>query len=445
MLSKSGQYIGTSAPYLVLIAIVIHSLVLLFFPGRSFGRIYIDINAPSIQKFRIAIPDIKNLTKQSRHQELTAKLTAVISNDLDCSGYFSRIGKESFLVGEEDTLTPGSIRFKDWSVIGAELLLYSSYTCIGNSLEIEMRLFDVFSGRQILGKRTLGDIKNYRQLVHRLSNEIILTLTGHAGIFLTRVVFVSDTSGHKEIYRCDYDGHNVRQLTKDKVLAILPRLSPDGKKEAYTSYKEGSPMLYLKDLASGSEKRLSGRSGLNSGVSWAPGGRTLAMTMSRKGNPDIYRVDLNGKILKRLTTYWGIDVSPSFSPDGKRLAFVSDRSGSPQIYILDPAAGKTERLTFNGTYNTSPSWSRLNRIAFVSRNNGNLDIFSMDTNGSGLRRLTENQGKNENPCWSPDGRHIVFSAKRDASYSLYMMNANGQNQRKISLFSGNHTCPSWAR
>ncbi|MBW1900214.1 MAG: Tol-Pal system beta propeller repeat protein TolB [Deltaproteobacteria bacterium] len=444
MLSKSGPSFGTSAPYLVLLALVIHSLVLLFFPGRSLGRIYIDINAPSIQKFRIAIPDTKNLTQQNRHQELATKLTAVISNDLDCSGYFSRIGKEAFLVGEEDTLTPGNIRFKDWSVIGAELLLYTSYTCIGNSLEVEIRLFDVFSGRQILGKRALGDIKNYRYLVHRLSNEIILTLTGHAGIFLTRMVFISDTSGHKEIYVCDYDGHNVRQVTRDKILAILPRLSPDGKKVAYTSYKEGGPMLYLKDIASGSVKRLSGRSGLNSGVSWAPGGRTLAMTMSRKGNPDIYRVDLNGKILKRLTTYWGIDVSPSFSPDGKRLAFVSDRSGSPQIYVLDPASGKTERLTFNGTYNTSPSWSRLNRIAFVSRNNGNLDIFSMDANGGGLRRLTENQGKNEGPCWSPDGRYIVFSAKRDGSYSLYMMNANGKNHRKISLFSGNHTSPSWA-
>lgn len=444
MLSKSGPSFGTSAPYLVLLALVIHFLVLLFFPGRSLGRIYIDINAPSIQKFRIAIPDTKNLTQQNRHRELATRLTAVISNDLDCSGYFSRIGKEAFLVGEEDTLIPGNIRFKDWSVIGAELLLYTAYTCMGNSLEVEIRLFDVFSGRQILGKKALGDIKNYRYLVHRLSNEIILTLTGHAGIFLTRVVFISDTSGHKEIYVCDYDGHNVRQVTKDKILAILPRLSPDGKKVAYTSYKEGGPMLYLKDIASGSVKRLSGRSGLNSGVSWAPGGRTLAMTMSRKGNPDIYTVDLNGKILKRLTTYWGIDVSPSFSPDGKRLAFVSDRSGSPQIYVLDPASGKTERLTFNGTYNTSPSWSRLNRIAFVSRNNGNLDIFSMDANGGGLRRLTENQGKNEGPCWSPDGRYIVFSAKRDGSYNLYMMNANGKNHRKISLFSGNHTSPSWA-
>jgi len=443
MVLKAESPTDTSRPGLVLIPFVVFSLILFFSPGHSSGRIYIDINAPSIQKFRIAVLDFKNLTQQNRHQDLGAKLTAVVSNDLDLSGYFSRIDKEAFLVGEDDPLTPDNIRFKDWSVIGAELLLYTSYTCIDKSLEIEVRLFDVFSGRQILGKRILGDMVDFRRLVHRLSNEIILTLTGHTGIFLTKLAFVSDTSGHKEIYVCDYDGHNVRQVTKDKIIAVLPRLSPDGKKIAYTSYKEGSPILYLRDLTTGAEKRLSGRSGLNSGVSWLPGGNNLALTISRNGNPDIYRIDLNGNILKRLTTYWGIDVSPSFSPDGKKIAFVSNRSGSPQIYILDLDSGKTARLTFDGNYNTSPSWSRLNRIAYVSLNNGNLDLFSIDAGGGRLRRLTENQGKNEDPCWSPDGRYIAFSSTRDGSYNLYIMNANGQNHRKISFLSGNHTSPSW--
>jgi TolB protein len=440
---KSGPFAATSSPCRVLGTLVIFSLMLFFFPGQSDGRIYIDINAPSVQKFRIAIPDFKNLTRQNTHQDQAAKLIDVIINDLDYSGYFSRIDKAAYLVGEGDPLNPSDIRFKDWTVIGAELLLYGNYTCIDKNLEVEVRLFDVFSGSQLLGKKVLGDITKYRDLVHRLSNEIILTLTGHPGIFLTKLAFVSDTSGHKEIYTCDYDGHNVRQVTKDRIIAMMPRLCPDGKKIAYTSYKEGSPMLYLRDIVTGSEKRLSGRAGLNSGVSWFPGGNSVAMTISQNENPDIYMVDLDGKILKRLTTFRGIDVSPSISPKGDKVAFVSDRSGSPQIYVLDLSSGKTDRLTFNGQYNTSPSWSCLNQIAYVSRD-GKFDIFSIDANGGQLRRLTENQGNNEDPCWSPEGRYIVFSSKRDGAYGLYIMNANGQNQRKIKLFSGNQTSPSWA-
>ena len=443
--SRSRRFHGKSRSGLIPFALAVLLLLLFSFPVYSPGRIYIDINAPSVQKFRIAIPDFTNLTKQHKHQDLVSRLEDVISNDLDLSGYFSLIDKDAYLVGENSTLTPGNIQFKDWSVIGAELLLLGRYTCIGNSLEVEVRLFDVFSGRQILGKRALGDRNTYRFLIHRLSNEIIKKLTGHEGIFLTKLAFTSDASGHKEIYTCDYDGHNVRQETKNERIALLPRLSPDGEKISYTSYREGSPMLYLKDLKTRVVKRLSGRAGLNLGVSWSPEGSKIALTMSRKGNPDIYTVDLDGNILKRLTTYWGIDVSPSFSPNGKKIAFVSNRSGSPQIYVLDQATGKTERLTFNSSYNTSPSWSSLDRIAFASITNGNLDIFSMDADGGRLKRLTENQGKNEDPCWSPDGRYIVFSSNRDGPYNLYIMNANGQNQRKITSFAGNHASPSWGK
>ncbi len=425
-------------------------LFLSFFlcPVHSFGRIFIDINAPSVQKFKIAIPDFKDLSSQNKRPGLASKLPEVISNDLDLSGYFSPMDKEAFLEENEGSISFENIRFRDWSVIGAELLVLGTYTCIGSSLEVEIRLLDVFSGRQILGKRTLGDLNHYRYLIHRLSNQIIETLTGHAGIFLTKVAFVSNASGHKEIYTCDYDGHNVRQITRDKSIALLPRWSPAGEKLGYTSYKEGGPMFYLKDIASGAVRRLSGKTGLNIGASWSPDSSKIALTLSPKGNPDIFTIDLNGKVMKRLTNYWGIDVSPSFSPDGSRIAFVSNRKGSPQIFVLDLKSGKEERLTCfpegKGQYNTSPSWSSLNRIAFVSMNQGHFDIFTMHMDGNRLTKLTENQGNNEDPCWSPDGRYIMFSSDREGPYRLYIMNANGQNQREITFFDGDHTSPSWA-
>jgi Tol biopolymer transport system component len=152
--------------------------VSLLFPMHCFGRIYIDINAPAIRKFNIAIPDFKNLSLNNEHPELVRDLPGVISNDLDCSGYFTPMDKQAFLEDSDSASTPEDIRFKDWSVIGAELLLKGNYTCIGGNVEVEIRLFDVFWGRQILGKRALGDISSYRHLMHRLGNDVIQTLTG---------------------------------------------------------------------------------------------------------------------------------------------------------------------------------------------------------------------------------------------------------------------------
>ncbi|MCJ7683050.1 MAG: Tol-Pal system beta propeller repeat protein TolB [Desulfobacteraceae bacterium] len=418
--------------------------IFFLFPGAASGRIYIDVNAPSIPKFSIAIPDFKNLDIDKKHSELSKKMPGVISNDLDLSGYFNPMDKEAFLDEKGGALTSEGINFKDWSVIGAELLLTGGYTCIGSRLEVEVRLFDVFWGRQIIGQRALGDISGYRHLMHRVSNQIILKLTGHNGISLTKLAFVGDATGHREIYVCDYDGYNVRPITRDKSIAILPRWSPDGKKIVYNSYKHGGPMLYLKNIASGAVRRMSGRSGLNIGASWAPNGKEIALTMSHKGNPDIFTLDLQGKILKQLVKHWGIDVSPAFSPGGDKIAFVSNRSGSPQIYILDIGSGSVERLTYEGRYNTSPSWSSSDQIAFVSMKEGRFDICTMDPAGGRLRRLTENEENNEDPCWSPDGRYMMFSSNREGRYHIYIMNANGQNQRRITPKKGNQTAPSWA-
>ena len=431
------------SPFLFLIIVALSAFFLM--PRPSSALIQIQIDGPSSRKFQIAIHDFKGQSSQSQCKGIAADLLSVVSSDLDFSGYFNLIGKKAYLVDEGADLSPESIRFKDWSAIGAELLLLASYNCTGGRLEIEARLFDVFSGQQILGKKVSGSKDHYRHLGHRLSNEIVLKLTGHPGIFLTRLAFVSNASGSKEVYISDYDGYNVRQVIKDYSIALLPRLSPDRKQITYTSYKEGEPTLYLRNLASGRVKQLSGGPGMISGVSWAPDGAEMALTVSKKGNPDICIMDLNGTITDRLTTYDGIDVSPSYSPDGNRIAFVSDRSGSPQVYVLDIASGKSTRLTYNGKYCTSPSWSSLNRIAYVAIVDGRLDIFSIDANGGPAKRLTINQGKNEDPCWSPDGRYIVFSSNRGGRYSLYIMTANGQNQKKIKALSGNQTCPSWVR
>ena len=421
----------------------------LLIPNTGFARIYIDINAPSIQRIKIAIPDFINLSAQKEHPELTRALQEVVSNDLDLSGYFTPMDREAFLDEDDSSSSLGEIRVRNWSVIGAELLLKGAYTCTGGSVEVEVRLFDVFWGRQLLGKRVLGKIEKHRSLMHRIGNEVISTLTGHKGMFLSKLAFVGTSSGHKEIYVSDYDGHNVQQITSDRSIALLPGWSPQGDKITYSSFKDGGPMLFITDISSGKVRRISARKGLNIGAAWASDGQRLALTLSHKGNPDIYAIDLTGKIIDRFTYYWGIDVSPAFSPDGKKIAFVSDRSGSPQIYVKDLITGKEERLTFEsdiliGNYNTSPAWSSSNRIAFTGMNDKQFDIYTIDSDGSNLRRLTHNQGKNEDPCWSADGRYIVFSSNRDGGYHLYIMNANGQNQRRITFLEGEETSPSWS-
>jgi TolB protein len=431
----------------VLLIVILWAAVVLP-PGPAEARIFIDINAPAVQKLQIAIPAFSTRASGAAEPGFGGKLADVVSNDLELSGYFVSIEEEAFLPGALKDVARDEIRFKDWSMIGAELLLACTYSAIGQRLELEVRLYDVFRARRLFTKRLLGKRDEYRNLAHRLSNEIIHLLTGQKGMFLSRLAYVNRRQGKEEVYKelftCDVDGHNAEQLTFDKGLSLLPRWSPDGKKLLYVSYKDGGPMLYLKDLGTGVDRRISARNGLNIGAAWAPGGEQIALTLSHGDNPDIYTMDLKGNILDRLTRHWGIDVSPAYSPDGRKMAFVSNRSGSPQIYVRDLESGEERRLTFEGNYNTSPTWSSLNRIAFAGMDNGRFDIYTINEDGTGLQNLTQGQGNNEDPCWSPDGRYLAFSSNREGGYHLYLMTAGGQNQTRITFQKGEQTSPSWS-
>jgi TolB protein len=444
--TKAGSRSSIAASVaLSAVRVVVFLAVLCFVSNTGWARIYIDINAPSIEKLKIAIPDFRNQSPDAASPGLVNDLPRVLSNDLDLSGYFTPIDRAAFLAEDSSAMTADQIRFKDWSTIGADLLVKGAYSAVGQSVEVEVRLFDVFRGRQILGKRILGRTDDYRDLMHRIGNDIVYLLTGQKGIFLTKIAFAGTATGQKEIYVCDYDGYNVKQITNDKSIALLPRWSPQGDKLFYNSYKEGEgPALYMLDMVTGRNTKVSGRKGLNIGAAWAPDGQSAALCLSAEGDPDIYRIDLSGKIIGRVTNGFGICVSPTFSPDGSKIAFVSNRAGGPQIYVRDLKEGREERLSFEGKYNTSPAWSSLNRIAYTGMEDGRFDIFTIDPGGRGLRNLTNGQGNNEDPCWSPNGRYLGFSSNRDGGYHLYIMTANGQNQRRITVLKGEQTSPSWS-
>ncbi len=443
-ISASGTLLDMSTPLRMPIWILVLVSGIIFGAGDVEGRLYIDITAPSMRKIPVAIPDLKYVGPGDEQPGLGSELSGIISNDLDLSGYFQPLDKASFIERPGSGMTRETIHFKDWSVIGAELLLKGGYEFIGNQLRVEVRLFDVFSGKQLYGKRALGSVDASRYLMHRFGNEIIQALSGHPGPFLTRMAFVGTSTGHKEIYIADYDGHNLKQVTSYDTITLSPRWSPSGERMIYTSFRNSATMLFMHDMIEGSSRKISDRKGLNIAAAWKDE-EEIALTLTISGNPDIYLIDTEGGILKRLTSHWGIDVSPAFSPDGKKMAFVSNRSGSPQIYVLDLVSNQVERLTFQGNYNTSPAWSKLDRIAFAGASDNRLDIYTISPDGRDLRRITQDQGNNENPCWSPDGRYIAFSSDRNGGrHHIFIANANGENQRQVTFFEGDQLSPSWA-
>ena len=233
------------------------SLQALGFPGVLLSRATINIDFPAAKKIPITIPDLA--LQGAADPALGGQMAQLLAKDLDFTGYFQWVDPKGFL-GKDEGRTPD---FRAWGLTGAELLVKGFYQSAGPGLQAEFQLYDVQQGKMLLGKQYTGTPRDYKKMVHRFADEILFLLTGESGIFQTQIVFVSTTSGKKEIYLADFDGGNFQRLTHHNSISLSPRWSPRGNEIAYTSFKDGNPSLYLLELPGLQSVRISHRPGLN--------------------------------------------------------------------------------------------------------------------------------------------------------------------------------------
>jgi len=421
-------------------------LALFIMPGLCHADYnYIDINNPFLRKIPIAIPVFSILPGSKANKPVLKKASDILSDALEFTCYFKMLDRGAFLIDPDNPplITP-KINFNNWVSIGAELLITGGLSKNKNTIAMELRLFDTFKEKKLIGKKYEGPASDLRQMIRRFCSEVIYHLTGNRGIFNSKIAFLSTGSGNKEIYICDFDGFSPKQFTNNKCINLFPAWSSDLKYIAYTSYLKGKPDIYIKQLK-GKHSSIIDQKGINLAPAWVPGRFELAATLSFSGDQEIYLLTGTGKIIKRLTRKWGSDVSPTWSPDGKKIAFVSNRAGSPQIYIKNIDSGQVERLTFNGQYNTQPNWSpRGDQIAYCALEKGRNNIFVVDIKSRQPIQLTFDSADNESPSWSSDGSLIAFSSTREGPSRIYIMTASGTDQRRLLFLHGEQTNPKWS-
>jgi Tol biopolymer transport system component len=120
-----------------------------------------------------------------------------------------------------------------------------------------------------------------------------------------RIVFGSDRSGTREIWVCEQDGRNARQLT------------------FYGGPHTGTPR-------------------------WSPDGRSIAYDSYVGNSPDIHVIAAEGGTAQNVTNHPASDVTPSYSRDGRWIYFSSNRSGTFQIWRMPTGGGEAVQITRNG-------------------------------------------------------------------------------------------------
>lgn len=414
----------------VIFALTVVTCIL--FSINAAARIYIPIDQPIDKKFPIAVADLVKL-EGGGIGSAKNMIPAIIKNDLELTGYFQVIPKGSYR-DKSDDISADTIDFSKWTSIGALALVKGCVKREEGRMIVQLKLFDTKDKEMLTGKQYTFERNDVRNIAHRFSDEIMLSLTGIRGVFGTKIAFASERKKRgKQIFIMDMDGENVKRLTSDKSISIGPSWSTDGQKIAYASYLKGTPDIYVIDVDTKKIDQLTNNRATNITPEWSPTGAWIAYASSVTGNMEIYAMTPNGDNNRKLTNAFGIDIAPNFSPDGNAIVYASERGGNLQIYKQSLLGGEPKRLTFVGSQNDSPAWSPDGeKVAFCGRTGGVHDIFTVNIDGSNLERLTVGGGNNEHPRWSPDGRFIVFNSSRYGKPQIYMMRYDGAHQIQLN-------------
>jgi eukaryotic-like serine/threonine-protein kinase len=245
------------------------------------------------------------------------------------------------------------------------------------------------------------------------------------------------------------------RLTQNPGDDQFARVSPDGRKIAFSSNRDGKPEIYVMNASgNGAPQRLTFNTVDDKTPSWSPDGRRIAYDNVRLTGveSDIYLMDADGSNQLNITNSQGYDTRAVWSPDGRRIAFASNRGGAPaafDIYVMNADGSNVTRLTSDPEFEVDPNWSPDgSRIAFTRvTKQGSFEIFVMNADGSNQTNLSNNPASDAAPVWSPDGKLIAFSSSRAtnnrAAEDIYVVNTDGSNPRRVTNNPANDIEAAW--
>jgi TolB protein len=207
-----------------------------------------------------------------------------------------------------------------------------------------------------------------------------------------RIVYASRTGENWDISITNRDGSQNKQLTADVFIDQQPSVSPDGKYIVFQSNRSGSRNLWRIDLDGNNPQQLTNGSFVDESPVFTPDGRSVIFASTRSGTTTIWQVGIDGGTPTQLTNH--PSQFPLVSPDGKLVAyFYADKqeNNQPKLAMI-PAEGGEPVKTIDLRRTVQPiafAWMPDGRsIAYLDNGGGIFNVWSQPVDGSAPKQLT---------------------------------------------------------
>ena len=188
-----------------------------------------------------------------------------------------------------------------------------------------------------------------------------------------------------------------------------PRISPDGRRVA-VAIQEQEAQVWQYDLARETLTRLTFEGNNNVAPAWTPDGKRIAFISNKEGPQNIFWQLADGSGgLERLTINQFTQVPISWSPDGRLLAFleVNPNTGY-DIWVLRLSDRKAQPFLRTPFNESVPRFSPDGRwLAYISNESGRYEVYVQPYPGPGGKWQISTEGGTE-PVWNPKGRELFY-------------------------------------
>lgn len=209
-------------------------------------------------------------------------------------------------------------------------------------------------------------------------------------------------------------GGTARKLTNDRFVEMDPTWSPDGRSIAYSSDRDGTMDLWVRDVASGVDKKVAAQA---TKASWAPRGNEIAyinadgaLAITGRSAP------VHGRTFETGRPTWapeGLIAVTALQPYSTRF-----REGTNQMILVSTTGGAPKPLnpvphhSIGTRANDGPVWSRDgSKMAFVM--DGVMHVMSTTPTGEvtgAPRKISDDLA--DSPSWAADSRRLLFQTTR---------------------------------
>lgn len=242
-----------------------------------------------------------------------------------------------------------------------------------------------------------------------------------------------DTASH-DIWRMDADGSNARPVIVSAATDEEAAISPDGRRIAFRSNRDGNPEIYVANIDGTNVRRITDHPERDIRPQWSRDGTELLFNSARdyadpKGQQfELYSVRLSDGHLRRMTTDGALNTIASYSPDGSRILLRKEIEKNSEIYVMDADGANARNLTNHPAYESWPAWAPDGRsIVFSSNRITNTDtvfeVYVMDVESGALRQVTNLGARSGGAVFSPDGSSILFTRSGGGYADLFRVPA----------------------